>query len=713
MKKIPAISVIIPLYNAEKYIGECLDSLLAQTFKNFEVIVVDDCSTDKSVEVVKSYAPKFKGQLKFIKTKKNSGNPGVPRNFGLKFSRGEYVYFMDDDDLIVKNGLEEMHKFAKNFKADVVYMYKYFTKTEDASGKLTVNSFIKEDLQKEPLILEGNISARLNLFLKGNLRVMPWLKFLKRDFLIGEEITFPKIKVSEDDFWTIEVLCRAKKIVLISNAFYVNRNTPTSLTRKKKSASELIKYHMTPLIEGEKFFYKIINENEFFQKNPQYAYAWIEKLARYCFQTILPACASLKTLEVYEIFKQSFSGDCGKRNFLQNYLCSLINTQQKQLFWMQQKVNQLAVQTQQRISYLEKIPAVSVIIPLYNAEKYIGELLDSILAQTFQNFEVIVVNDCSTDNSVEVVKSYESKFGERLKLANTKKNTGGPAEPSNIGIYVSRGEYLLILDNDDTITPTALEELYNVAKNFNADVVACEKYYQIPDKFWNNMEIRKQIKPYSYQKCAFVTEPTLISDDLFERVKDVYQKKFLWNIWSKLLRRDFLTENRIHFNQNMIQDVVFTCCLLFTAKRYVRVPSTINYYRYVENSLSHMEESPDEILLRYVRTLKSGFSFLDEFLNEQEFFIHNPKEKYIALEVFVREALKYLKKVYAGNPSYIFDNLLHKEFKHEDNSALMAFIFSAENIHRVLLENFQTRIAQDQKHIAELENEIRRLKGIN
>ena len=344
-------------------------------------------------------------------------------------------------------------------------------------------------------------------------------------------------------------------------------------------------------------------------------------------------------------------------------------------------------------------PAVSIIIPLYNAEKYIGELLESILAQTFQNFEVIVVDDCSTDNSVEVVKNYAPKFGERLKLAKTKKNTGGPAEPSNIGIYTSRGEYLLILDNDDTITPTALEELYPVAKKFNADVVACEKFYQIPDKIWNNAEIRKQIKPYSYQRGGFVTEPTLISDNLSERVRDLYQKKFLWNIWSKLIRRDFLTENRIHFNQNMIQDVVFGCCLLFTAKRYVRVPNTINYYRWVEDSLSHMQEKPDALFLRYVRTLKSGFNFLDRFLDEQEFFTQNPKEKYIALEVFVREALKYLKKVYAGNPSYMFDNILRQEFSSGDNSALMAYIFNMENIHRILLENFQIQMAQAKKRV--------------
>jgi hypothetical protein len=107
---ISAISVIIPMYNSEKYIGECLDSLLAQTFQDFEVIVVDDCSTDDSVVIVESYAQKFSGRLKLAKTEINSGGGGyVPRNIGLSLSSGEYFYFLDADDFIVEMALEIFH----------------------------------------------------------------------------------------------------------------------------------------------------------------------------------------------------------------------------------------------------------------------------------------------------------------------------------------------------------------------------------------------------------------------------------------------------------------------------------------------------------------------------------------------------------------------------------------------------------------------------
>ena len=83
----PKISVIIPLYNAEKFIRECLISVLASKFKDYEVLVVDDCSTDNSLAEVKKLLPHFNGRLKIFSTEENSGGPGVPRNIGIKILR--------------------------------------------------------------------------------------------------------------------------------------------------------------------------------------------------------------------------------------------------------------------------------------------------------------------------------------------------------------------------------------------------------------------------------------------------------------------------------------------------------------------------------------------------------------------------------------------------------------------------------------------------
>ena len=151
------------------------------------------------------------------------------------------------------------------------------------------------------------------------------------------------------------------------------------------------------------------------------------------------------------------------------------------------------------------VPAISIIIPLYNAEKFISDCLDSLLAQTFKDFEVIIIDDCSTDNSAAIVENYRKKFSGRLTLSRTKKNSGCAGIPKNMGFNFSRGEYVFFLDADDAITPTAFEELYPVAKNFGADVVACEKYYEVPAELWNNDEFKKSLTPVSYQTTEFVT----------------------------------------------------------------------------------------------------------------------------------------------------------------------------------------------------------------
>ena len=339
-----------------------------------------------------------------------------------------------------------------------------------------------------------------------------------------------------------------------------------------------------------------------------------------------------------------------------------------------------------------KNPAVSIIIPLYNAEKYIGELLDSILVQTFQDFEVIVVDDCSTDNSVAVAEGYKEKFDGRLKLTKTEKNSGSPGEPGNIGVVLSRGEYLLILDDDDAITPTALEDLYTVAKKFDADFVTCEKYYRIPDGIWHNAERRKKIHPTGYQWGGFVSEPTLVEINIAERIKECYSRRFLFPLWAKLIRRNFLIANDIQFTDNVIQDVLATYCMVYAAKRYVRVPTVINYYRVIGDSLSHVQDEPMQRSRRYIRAFIEGFNYLDKFLSRREYFQENMYMKYVALETYTRHALGNLNGMYSDFRMHQLDGIFREEFKDEGNAALLAFIFNCMNAYRLN----QTRLYRNQ-----------------
>ena len=360
-------------------------------------------------------------------------------------------------------------------------------------------------------------------------------------------------------------------------------------------------------------------------------------------------------------------------------------------------------------------PAVSVVIPMYNAEKYIGDCLESILNQTFTDFEVIVVDDCSTDNSCAVVESYIKKFGGRLKLYRMKKNSGYGSLPRNKGVTISRGEYIFFMDADDAITPTAFAELYPVAKNFNADVVHCEKYYNVPDEHWNDAEFLRQIKPYSYQRGEFVTKPTLLTEDLAVRTELFYQKKFIHSIWTNLFRRDFILENEIKMPNIAGEDMIFLMCVLCTAKIYVIVPNVINFYRIRENSVSTEKIDAVRKFRKWFRSLQSGFKYFDEFLSERGIFSQRPDLKYFWFDTFWREICMYFNGLYCSYPAITFNEALRAEFRRNEDFALASFVFETANIQRINAminqQRFNQFAAQAQKRIAELENDLKRLKS--
>ena len=115
----PDVSVIIPLYNAEKYIQTCVDSVLNQTLKNIEVIIIDDCSTDKSFELCKKLYGEDK-RVVLLQQEKNGG-PGLARNSGIKRATGKYIAFTDSDDQMIPDTLLKMFNAAEKYNADVLH----------------------------------------------------------------------------------------------------------------------------------------------------------------------------------------------------------------------------------------------------------------------------------------------------------------------------------------------------------------------------------------------------------------------------------------------------------------------------------------------------------------------------------------------------------------------------------------------------------------
>ena len=217
MKKNPKISVIIPLYNTEKYIGECLDSVLSQTYQNLEIIVVDDCSTDNGVSIAKSRKVKVIEQ-------KNMG-VSVARNTGIDAATGEFLHFIDADDKLLNNDFYE-NIIAGVGVADIAVV----GVVDEKYGDKPVEKFNRVRIYRGK---QSKISIS-----KVARRPAVWRFIFRRDFLIKNKMRFEIGRVtSQDVMFTIPAIFYAKAIATIPNAFYWYRRAPMGAMRDPDRAT--------------------------------------------------------------------------------------------------------------------------------------------------------------------------------------------------------------------------------------------------------------------------------------------------------------------------------------------------------------------------------------------------------------------------------------------------------------------------------------------
>ncbi len=228
----PKISIIVPVYNTENYLRECLDSLVNQILKEIEIIVVNDASTDKSKEIIVLYQEKYKNI--YLIDKEKSEGPHIARLDGFSISKGEYIGFVDSDDFISRNTFEVAYSYAMNNRADIVGF----------SGECVYEKGSK--INKK---MENYITRMDKIFCSG-------LEYLNNDFIgslglniIGRDIFVSslkwipryKIDMNEDAMSIFILSCQSKKVACLSNKFYFYRQRETSTMGSKISFFKFIK----------------------------------------------------------------------------------------------------------------------------------------------------------------------------------------------------------------------------------------------------------------------------------------------------------------------------------------------------------------------------------------------------------------------------------------------------------------------------------------
>lgn len=230
MNKNPSVSVIVPMYKVEQYIKICVDSILAQTFQDFEIILVDDASPDNCFELCqKLYGGNDK--IKFVRHEKNLGL-GAARNTGMKHSAGKYIYFVDSDDYILPNALEKFYTVAEKNNAQVVHAASWHELFQDKPEPiLQKNMRINRDRYFKEGFLPPNTIYRLEEhWKKYNTWSMAWLCFCRRDFLEKNKIQFLPI-ISEDEPFALTLYCLTERYYIICDALYVYRIRSGSITK--------------------------------------------------------------------------------------------------------------------------------------------------------------------------------------------------------------------------------------------------------------------------------------------------------------------------------------------------------------------------------------------------------------------------------------------------------------------------------------------------
>lgn len=222
MKK---ISIIIPIYNVEKFLPQCLDSVLAQTYQNLEIILVNDGSTDRSNEICGLYSSKDP-RIKVIS--KANGGLADARNHGFSEATGNYVGFVDSDDLINHRMFEILMDTLQETNADIV---------ECGLQRFGGENEVAEQGAETTVRDVFDVQTALKMLLYEEMKQVVWNKLYRRE-VIGE-IQFEKGRIHEDEFWTYQVLARAKKIARVSNRLYYYRQQAGSIMSAQYSLKRI------------------------------------------------------------------------------------------------------------------------------------------------------------------------------------------------------------------------------------------------------------------------------------------------------------------------------------------------------------------------------------------------------------------------------------------------------------------------------------------
>ena len=625
------ISVIVAAYNTEKYIQKCMDSLINQTYKNIEIIVVDDASTDGTLKILESY----KKKIKIIKNEENKGQ-AYARNRALEIATGEYIGFVDSDDYIDLNYYEEMMKQIKEEDSDLAIcdikmVYENENKTTISPG------------------CEGKLS-KINLINNG-LAASPCNKLFKKELL---KYSFEEGKINEDIAVVIPAMMESKKVSYAKNVYYyyIQRKGSTQNSRFSKKRFDIF-YGVAQTLDRIKgckdyeeikdalifnqlislllfVFPKIKDKKE--RKNVLKEYARYSKPYDYkenkYFKKFLEKARSHQKLYFRLILF-----------FLKHQLVLIPNKMISTFQWYQSKIKKSVIPEITMEKIVEKAKknqtysnygiAISAAIPNYNYETFLMERVYSVVSQKVKLEEILILDDCSKDNSIEMIEKIKKELTPYIKIRTiyNKENSGTAFKQWKKAIDNAKGDYIWIAEADDFCKEGLLKELVKpIQKNKNIYLSYCDTAFInqegkiilpsiIPEidiqksGHWNqDFENNglEEIKKYAYLNCTIANvSSVLIKKEDYEEILKIagtYKQAGDWFFYLSLMKKG---------------DIAFSS-------------KTYNYYRMHGNNVTSMTKKEQHF---------NEIKRIHEYLDQELHFNEEQKEK-------IKERYEFLKKVW-------------------------------------------------------------------
>lgn len=534
MKSQPKVSVIIPVYNTEKYLRQCLDSVVNQTLSDIEIICVDDGSTDSSLEILREYEardPRFR-----VLTQPNL-YAGAARNKGLDCAAGKYIAFLDADDFLELDAYERMLSVAESFEAEVVKTSAYCF-DNNTNRELARAHFTPPDEKYRNRIISFSEEPEVVTVVN----VVPWTGLYDRRFLQRNQIRFCNLVCVNDRSFTSNVMIHAKRLVLIPDKPIHYRECLTDSLVGKRAKNFGCEFESYRIVEkqcaGLNDYQKaVVLSNEFAD-----VFGWYRLLKKgECAETIRAGMHDfLRTVDV-GLFTQNLT----QISWLDSYKTEVEElvqqAREEKTYWATKLKNasyrrdlkphspDAAASDAYRegnapdtnlhnAEALGEYQAsdgvkVSVIIPVYNAEAYLCQCLDTVIGQTLKEIEILCMDDGSTDNSLEILHRY-GEADKRIKIL--QQPNQGPAIARNKCIDIASGEFIAFMDSDDVyLEDDILERMFLAADRNGAKICGGEVSVLNDDKIVRTsnyfpcegmMEYRDFQADYGYQRYIFSKE---------------------------------------------------------------------------------------------------------------------------------------------------------------------------------------------------------------